>query len=73
MINKHWKKIIAIFTAAIIMFAGVPGLSGVALADTEDGTGAAAGTEGTAGASEGGDNAGTENDQTRKWMKTARL
>lgn len=66
MINKHWKKIIAIFTAAIIMFAGVPGLSGVALADTEDGTGAAAGTEGTAGAPEGGDNAGMENDQTQK-------
>lgn len=39
--SKHWKKIIAIFTAAMIVLAGVPGLPGLVLADTEETAGEA--------------------------------
>lgn len=60
--NKRWKKIIAVFLAAVLLFAGIPGLPDVAYADTEDG----AGTEGadTAGADAAGtDAAGAADDK----------
>lgn len=62
MSKKHWKKIVAIFTAAILLLAGIPGLPDKVLADTEDSAETTAGTEGgqTTGADEGGKTAGAE-------------
>ncbi len=62
MSKRHWKKIVAIFTAAILLLAGIPGLPDKVLADTEDGAETTAGTEEgqTAGTEEGGQAAGAE-------------
>lgn len=35
MSNRHWKKAVAIFTAAMVVLAGIPALPDVALADTD--------------------------------------
>lgn len=58
MSKKHWKKIVAIFTAAILLLAGIPGLPDKVLADTEDGAETAVGTD--SAATEAGTDTGTE-------------
>lgn len=67
MSKRHWKKIVAIFTAAILLLAGIPGLPDKVFADTEDGAETTAGADdGQAAGTEGGQDAegsGGENAQ----------
>lgn len=46
-LSKHWKQIIAVFVAAIVLLAGIPGIPQLAFADTED-TATEAGTDASA-------------------------
>jgi hypothetical protein len=38
LVRKHWKRIVAIATAAVVLLAGIPGIPDTAFADTEDTT-----------------------------------
>jgi hypothetical protein len=60
LVKKHWKQLVAIFTAAIVLMAGVPGIPDRAFADTEDTTSTTA--DDTAADTTGTEDADAESD-----------